>query len=313
MSRLDVLQSLAPHHTEVVQVLPTLFHLRCGRGLPLVRITCSDGWTTVAANICDPQGSESSSTTQRGHLFSIQARHAAIKLALQPADAAGRSPLQMRAEIPGDLTRPDETTHRWVRAVLAEFHRALNPDPANSAQESPPGVAAQVSNNQLSEGLAELGYAVQAQDDFGLSVNLPSQGQVRRVAIQPIQAQSEEGGCWWRASLPLGTGDALALDEPMGEAVRLYLLRIAGGMKLVRPYWQNLDDGKTLTLGFETHLPEQPNTEHLEHALAALVTAVQRYELDIESLATEAILAHAYVAITGGPKRAANPSNHPEL
>ncbi|MDH3716240.1 MAG: hypothetical protein OET44_20615, partial [Gammaproteobacteria bacterium] len=149
----------------------------------------------------------------------------------------------------------------------------------------------------------DLDHTVESRGDGTHHVNMVSGRQERHVCIS---RQAD----WWRVELPLGAGDVFAPAEPQRTAVGLFLLRASAAIRFVRPFADKPREDTAAVLGFVAHLPLQPALAQVEHALGSLVTAVQRFEIDIESLATEAILSHAFVAIAGGASSVANPPTY---
>jgi hypothetical protein len=155
--------------------------------------------------------------------------------------------------------------------------------------------------------LTDLGYRTERISDVEVHAEITSAGQQRRIQLL-------REGAWWRVELLLGTGDVLMLGQPMRHAVGLFVLCVADAVRFARPFARSLGDksaepGTAQMLGFQACVPLRPTSGWLGHAVAALITAAQRFEFEIESLATEAILAKAYLAITGGAERTASTSN----
>jgi hypothetical protein len=281
---ISVRRALEGSDAQVSEVLPGLCHVHLPADLPFVRVACEDGWTSLSAVVHPAQDAWA--------LIGAQARGANIKYALVADSRAEATVYQLRAEIPVDPRSQDDGDRAWFTGVLGCLRRLLS-----DSDELPAAEVTSHPTESVAEALADLGYSLDPSSEGEIGVSVHSNGQPRRVRLH------RDGG-WWCAELPLGTGDVLAPVQPMRQAVGLFLLRAAAEVRFARPY---CGSAAAPVLGFDVHLPLQPTGTQLEHAIAALVTAVQRYETEIETLAVEAILSHAFVVIAGAPDRGVNP------
>ncbi|MDA1077394.1 MAG: hypothetical protein O3A63_22005 [Proteobacteria bacterium] len=296
---------------EVLDLSPGFATVRLQQGNPPVEVRSETGWTALTSNLVMPFIDDPA--TQPFCYLPSQMCHPNVKFALVIDDATW---LQLRAELPLDPTRSDDND--WLRGTLSQFvdvqtnlqthSKVTDQKTDQSLQKSNSNDAEILANRASIEHIqsivADLGFTAVAVDETCLKIEVGSRNQLRRVVIQ-TQAQS----C--RVSLPIGTGDAITLKEPMKRAVGRFLLCCSADLRFVRPYARTHGDESTdaVTIGFEVHLPPFPRPEHVDHALKGLITATQQYETEIENLATEAILSSAYLRLTGGSAATPNLTN----
>ena len=312
-----LIQALACAPAEVEQVCADRWQAGGVSGAPPMQVVYRGGWTELAAPVM-PGGMFSGleNSEQPWVLLGRQAHCTNVRFALPSPVLPGGSSYQLRADIPIDLSDVSADADAWIAHAFAELRRLQIASPTAGDGETSPvpdwerGADVRLTSEPtdfLADVLTDLNYRAERISNVEVHAQIPSTGQLRRVHLT-------REGAWWRIELPLGTGDVLMSRQPMRHAVGLFVLRIAAAIRFARPFARALGNGSAtpdtaLMLGFQAYVPLHPTSGWLGHAVAALITAAQRFEFEIESLATEAILSHAYLATTGGAERTVSTSN----
>jgi len=274
---------LLPERSEVTDILPGRWHVRLPEGGALFSATQESEWLLLRAKL------------PRGRLLAmseLEDTYAGIKIAESDNGSVGYA--ELRAEIPSTASKPDRV---WAESTLAEFIAALavvvsatGTTPAETGDRMSALTDAAI-DSLLAAG-ADLGFEVVHAERPAFAVRVPVGGIDRTVTLEPH-------GHWFRLWLPVGTGDLLNPVEPLLSALQLHMRRISGALGIARASSRSFDDQEGLLLGFNADVPAPVTSWSLQHALGALTTAAEQFEEEIETLATEAILAHAYLVITG--------------
>jgi len=234
-------------------------------------------------------------------LLDLQERFFGIKFSL-PVDAAAPQ-AQLRAELPIPKATGNPAMVAWRLALFDQFVEALSHVCA-SAGRRPPTHKPSPCDDETLGAASELGFAAEVGDDGAVGLRVPIGGEPRLLEIARL-------GSWLRLEMPIGAGVVRRPEGPTRKALLMYLLRVSGCVRLVRAASRTAGDDGSRLLSFAVDLPAPAGDLSLDHAISAIATAVRQFEKDTETLASEVILAHAYLAITNSANRAA--SSTPEL
>ena len=258
-------------------------------------IDCEAGWITASIRV-DPAALIKNWTVKADsadclwRLIESQSCYLNAKFTLHSSEH-GNAELVMRAEIPVASDESADNDVSWLTNVLQTLADPRLTDPHEVDYGS-------VIPERLRTELFDQGFVTAQSDSGPLVIEVPSADLIRRIRLSVMRD-------WLHVELPLGTGDAMRLRDPLCKATGLFLHRCAATIRLARPYCRTslipeADAEAEHFFGFETYLPLQATSVQLNHGLASLVTATQRYETEIENLATEAVLADAYLATNEG-------------
>lgn len=301
MKSLDFL----PRDAQASEYLPGRWHVQLD-GVPLFAIQIERGaeqdWLQLSASL--PRAGRPDVVLNSAfleELLDLQERLVGIKFSL-PVDAAAPQ-AQLRAELPIPKTTGNPAIVAWRLALFDQFVEALS-HVSGSAARRPPTQRRLPCDDETLGSAVELGFAAEVGEDGAVGLRVPVGGETRQLKMTRL-------GSWVRLEMPIGTAVVQRLEEPTRKALLMYLLRVSGCVKLARAACQEAGDDGNRLLSFAVDLPTPAGDLSLDHAISAIATAVRQFEKEIETLASEVILAHAYLAITGGANRAT--SSTPEL
>jgi hypothetical protein len=205
------------------------------------------------------------------------------KLAL----AANGGGLQLRAELPtdadGDLTCRIRDTEAGMAEAVGD---GQNQPMLAEERPSPP---ARLEAGALAELCEAAGWPCTASQPHKIAVDLGLRDVFARARVE----QSAATGAV-RVSAELEVV-AWPLAEMCGEALAVFLLRIAAVVRLVRPFIEHRQ--AHAALGFEAGYATPPGPRELAHALAALRVAAEMTSREVGVLARDPRIARAYLAI----------------
>jgi hypothetical protein len=244
-------------------------------------------WLCFSVALQHPDGEAGLQSLWLERLLDLQERFPAIKVAVPTGPPAG--PVQLCAEAP--LAAGEGAAHAWPRLLLEQYAAALVE--ASDGVERRVAAPCQPLEEEELAMLGELGCPVEV-DESGKARLRPAVGG-RSVSLNVTRS-----GQWLALDLQLSGGALRQLEEPCRKALAVFLPAVSGSVRLARAGWSGsaMDGGRTLCLS--AAVPSVAGLAGLRHGISAVATAAQRYETEIEDLASEVLLAHAFGAIRGG-------------
>ena len=290
--------ALSAADPRVESASPGTWHLGLAGPAP-VSIQCRDGWTQVAT--LTPFDIDASDAAAYWFLVESHGRSTNAKFVIQ--DLFPHKPqaaVHVAAELPVDAYADDVRVQSWLAQTLFEIQAVHTQEPVEYPAEDDADVDSAPATEdawrlELVDLVTDLGLHP-IHDGSQLSIVAAAKGHDHRVIVDRHRAST-------RLRLTTGTGDVVAPTAPMRQTLGLFLLRAAAAIRFARPYTEAIEsiedeDSCAYIVGFEVELPHGHSSVEFKHALAAVVSAVERFETEIENLATHAALCAAYAAIS---------------
>jgi len=203
----------------------------------------------------------------------------------------GSTRVRLRAEraLPSARQRDEEALWRWLERAVG----AVAADPSGASDDRDATTAPAAPEPDVAEICALAGWPAAGHSVPGeASVPLPDRGGAPAKAMVGVHGS--------RARFRVETaieGDEVSTPASRA-AVAVALLRVAGGVRLVRASARGIDaPGGAAVLEVNLELPLEP--EQTGHALSALTVAHRQIAAEIDALARDDALARAYLTVQG--------------